>query len=138
MRVFKNDYPTVYMYYDCVGKHFSEIWLAHINLTVSLQIFFLLTEASLQRKLLDPSTKTAPLSEQFVLEFAEVVGERWLSLASLLGFSFADTERLKRTVAGAHKEQALQMLREWRRREGKEGTYGKLRDNLETVPLMET
>ena len=56
-------------------------------------------------------------------EFAAVVGECWPSLASLLGFSFADAERLKRSVAGAHKEQALQMLREWRRREGeKEGS----------------
>ena len=73
-----------------------------------------------------------------MVEFAEVVGERWPSLASLLGFSFADAERIKRTVAGAHKEQALQMLREWRRREGEEGTYGKLKDNLKTVPLLET
>ena len=71
-------------------------------------------------------------------EFAEVVGERWPSLASLLGFSFTDTERLKRTVAGTHKEQALQMLREWRRREGEKGIYGKLRDDMKTIPLLET
>ena len=109
------------------------------NYNYSVHIIFLsLTEVSLQRKLLDTTNETTPLSEDFMEDFVEVVGERWPSLASLLDFSFADAERLKRSVAGAHKEQALQMLREWRRREGEEGTYGKLRDKLKTVPLMET
>ena len=97
-----------------------------------------MSDVSLQWKILDGANESLSLSNDFVVEFAEVVGERWPSLASLLGFSFVDTEKLKRTATGTHKEQALQMLREWRRREGEEGTYGKLRDDMKTIPLLET
>ena len=97
---------------------------------------FTSTDVSLQCQLVDDKNSDTPITEDFLREFSIVVGERWPSLASLLDFSFTDIERIKEVHVSSSSEQALQMLREWRRKEG--GTYGKLRDKLRTIPLLET
>ena len=59
------------------------------------------------------NTATA-VDDEFLREFAEVVGDQWPSLASLLSFPTADVEQMKREVVGTPAEQALHMLRAWR------------------------
>ena len=94
-------------------------------------------DVPLQEKLLDPENAATAVDDEFLREFAEVVGDRWASLASLLSFSTADVEQMKREVVGTPAEQALHMLRAWRRR-SREGTYGVLCGRLKSISLFGT
>ena len=89
---------------------------------------------ALQEKLLEPSNTGISVTDDFLKEFAAVVGSKWPSLASLLSFSIADVEQIRRDVLGDPTEQALHMLRAWRRRG--DATYGRLRDKLKTISLF--
>jgi len=71
-------------------------------------------DVPLQKKLLDPDNTTTTVHDDFLREFAEVVGGRWPSLASILSFSTADVEQMKTEVVGTPAEQALHMLRVWK------------------------
>ena len=73
-------------------------------------------------------------ADDFLKEFAAVVGSKRPSLAFLLSFSITDVEQIKRDVLGDPTEQALHMLRAWRRRG--DATYGRLRDKLKTISLF--
>ena len=91
----------------------------------------------LQEKLLDPGNTATAVDDEFLREFAAVVGDRWPSLASLLSFPTADVEQMKReVVGGTPAEQALHMLRAWRR--SREGTYGGLGARLKSISLFGT
>ena len=89
---------------------------------------------ALQEKLLEPENTNAFVNDDFLKEFAAAVGSKWPSLASLLSFSTAEIEQTKRDILGDPKEQALHMLRAWRRRE--DATYGGLRKKLKTISLF--
>ena len=89
----------------------------------------------LQEKLLDPKNTATAVDDEFLREFAEVVSDRWPSLSSLLSFPTADVEQMKREVVGTPAEQALHMLRAWRRGSRK-GTYGELCARLKSIILI--
>ena len=91
----------------------------------------------LQEKLLDPKDTATAVDDEFLREFAVVVDNRWPSLASLLSFHTADVEQMKREVVGTPAEQALHMLRAWRRR-SREMTYGGLCARLKSISLYGT
>ena len=91
----------------------------------------------LQEKLLDPKNTATAVDDEFLRELAVVVGDRWPSLASLLSFPTADVEQMKREVVGTPAEQALHMLRTWRRR-SREMTYGGLCACLKSISLYGT
>ena len=102
-----------------------------------MKFLFLCADVPLQEKLLDPENAATPVDDEFLREFAVVVGDRWPSLASLLSFPAADVEQMKREVVGTPAEQALHMLRAWRKR-SREGTYGGLCAQLKSVSLFGT
>ena len=64
--------------------------------------------------------------------FSQIIGNRWLSLASLLCLTTAEIEEIKQETEMCR--EALYVLEKWNSRE--EGTYGKLLDHLNTVPLF--
>ena len=92
-------------------------------------------DVPLQKKLLDPDNTTTTVHDDFLREFAVVVGGRWPSLASVLSFSTADVEQIKTEVVGTATEQALHMLRVWKR-ESKEATYGRLYTQLKSISVL--
>ena len=92
-------------------------------------------DVALQKKLLDPDNTTAAVHDDFLREFATVVGGRWPSLASILSFSTADVEQMKSEVVGTPAEQALHMLRAWKRGP-RETTYGGLCTRLKSISLF--
>ena len=102
-----------------------------------LFLIYLCADVPLQEKLLDPENATTAVDDEFLREFAVLVGDQWPSLASLLSFLTADVEQMKREVVGTPTEQALHMLRAWRRR-SREGTYGGLCAQLKSISLFET
>ena len=85
---------------------------------------------------MDPENTATPVDDEFLREFAEVVGDWWPSLASLLSIPTADVEQMKRGVVGTPAEQALHMLRVWRRRSIR--TYGGLCARLKSISLFGT
>ena len=91
----------------------------------------------LQEKLLDPKNTATAVDDVFLRELAVVVGDRWPSLASLLSFPTADLEQMKREVVGTPAEQALHVLRAWRRG-SREKTYGGLCAQLKSISLYGT
>ena len=93
-------------------------------------------DVPLQEKLLDPENTATAVDDEFLREFAEVVGDQWPSLASLLSFPTADVEQMKREVVGTPAEQALHMLRAWRG--SRETTYGGLCARLKRISLFGT
>ena len=102
-----------------------------------MKFLFLCADVPLQEKLLDPENAATAVDDEFLREFAVVVGDRWPSLASLLSFPTADVEQMKREVVGTPAEQALHMLRAWRKR-SREGTHGGLCAQLKSVSLFGT
>ena len=94
-----------------------------------------LADVPIQKKLLDPDNTTTTVYDDFLREFAVVVGARWPSLASILSFSTADVEQTKKEVVGTPAEQALHMLRVWKRG-SRETTYGGLSTQLKSVSLF--
>ena len=75
----------------------------------------LCADVPLQEKLVDSENTATAIDDEFLRECAVVVGDRWPSLAFLLSFPTADVGKLKREVVGTPAEQALHMLRAWRR-----------------------
>jgi len=92
-------------------------------------------DVPLQKKLLDPDNTTTTVHDDFLREFAEVVGGRWPSLASILSFSTADVEQMKTEVVGTPAEQALHMLRCGRGDQERQLTEDFAEENL-TVLMM--
>ena len=86
---------------------------------------------ALQEKLLEPENTSDFVTDDFLREFAAVVASKWPSLASLLSFSTAEIET---DIIRDPTEQALYMLRAWRRRG--DATYGGLRGKLKTISLF--
>ena len=90
---------------------------------------------TLQEKLLDPQYSSQKPDNVFLQSFAEVVGNRWPSLASLLFLSPSDIGQIKMEKERVSQaKQALHMLRKWNSREN--ASYGQLLESLKTVPLF--
>ena len=92
-------------------------------------------DVPLQKKLLDPDNTTTTVHDDFLREFAEVVGGQWPSLASILSFSTVNVEQMKTEVVGTPAEQALHMLRVWKSG-SREATYGGLCARLKRLSLF--
>ena len=52
-------------------------------------------DVDLQRKLLDPSRATCELDDDILLQLADVIGDKWASIAPLLSFTTAEIEQIK-------------------------------------------
>ena len=97
--------------------------------------YFLGGVIGLQEKLLEPQYSSQKPDDGFLQAFAEIVGNRWPSLASLLSLSPSDIEQIKREKERVSQaKQALHMLRRWNSREN--ASYGQLLESLKTVPLF--
>ena len=101
-----------------------------------LDLLFLIgVVITLQEKLLEPQYSSQKPDDVFLQSFAEVVGNRWPSLASLLSLSPSDIEQIKREKERVSQaKQALYMLRKWSSREN--ASYGHLLESLKTIPLF--
>ena len=90
---------------------------------------------TLQEKLLESQYSSQKPDDVFLQSFAEVVGNRWPSLASLLSLSPSDIGQIKMEKERVSQaKQALHMLRKWNSREN--ASYGQLLESLKTVPLF--
>ena len=97
--------------------------------------YFLGGVIALQEKLLEPQYSNQKPDDGFLQAFAEIVDNRWPSLASLLSLSPSDIEQIKREKERVSQaKQALHMLRRWNLREN--ASYGQLLESLKTVPLF--
>ncbi len=67
------------------------------------------------------------LTQDFLSQFSEVIGSRWPLLASLLSFSTAEIEEIKRGVTGVPSIKAAAMLSRWREKQSPTPTYGLLK-----------
>ena len=79
-----------------------------------------------QNVLLKPANKDVEIGGDFVLNFSDLstVHSRWPLLASLLSFTTAEIEQIKREVIGVPSVKAAAMMNRWRERTT--ATYGTL------------
>ena len=73
------------------------------------------------------------ITDEFIEKFAAVVGSMWPVLASLLSFTTAEIEQIKRNITSTVptptvKAYAAAMLKKWR--DGTTATYGILTDKV--------
>ena len=52
-------------------------------------------DVDLQRKLLDPSLASCELDDDILQQLADVIGDKWASIASLLFFTTAEIEQIR-------------------------------------------
>ena len=67
-------------------------------------------DVDLERKLLDPKLASCELDEDILQQLADVIGDKWASIASLLSFSTADIEQIRTEDCPA--QTMLQKLKE--------------------------
>ena len=56
---------------------------------------FTSADVDLQRKLLDPSHASCELDDDTLQQLADVIGDKWASIAVLLSFTTADIEQFR-------------------------------------------
>ncbi len=81
-----------------------------------------------QRALLDDDCSSSLVSEDFIDDFSKVASHCWPLLASLLSFSTAEIDQIKRGVTGVPSVKAAAMLNSWR--EKTSPTYLTLREKV--------
>ena len=86
-------------------------------------------DVDLERKLLDPKLASCELNEDTLQPLADVIGDKWASIASLLSFSTADIEQIRSEDCPA--QTMLQKLKE-------KGivTHEQLCRQLQTISLL--
>ena len=90
----------------------------------------------LQKKLLDPDRHDSTPDDYFLELFAEVVGPKWPSLASLLSLTSEEIEEMKTEGEGQSQQvQALSMLKKWTSKEG--ASYDQLSKKLRKISLFQ-
>ena len=89
----------------------------------------------LQKALLDKSSADLEITDDFIHKFSEVIGGRWPLLASLLSFTTAEIEQIKREVTGVLSVKAAAMMARWRERSTP--TYGALLEKVSAMLLSE-
>ena len=75
-------------------------------------ILFILAK-ELQQILLNKDNSDSKVTEEFVKNFALVLGSMWPLLASLLSFTTAEIEQIKREVTGVPSVKAAAMMNRW-------------------------
>ena len=101
--------------------------------TYSLMVayIFIPVDVDLQRKLLDPSRANCELDGDTLQQLADVIGDRWASIASLLSFTTAEIDQIRSEDCPA--QAMLQKLKE------KEIlTHEQLCCRLRTISLLKT
>ena len=83
---------------------------------------FLILAKELKQILLNRDNSDSEVTEEFVKNFALVLGSMWPLLASLLSFTTAEIEQIKKEVTGAPSVKAAAMMNRWRERVT--ATYG--------------
>ena len=86
-------------------------------------------DIDLQRKLLDPSCASCELDEDTLQQLADVIGDKWASIAPLLSFPTAEIEQIRCKDCQAWA--MLQKLKE-------KGilTHEQLRNRLQTISVL--
>ena len=101
--------------------------------TYSLMVAYIIIpiDTDLQRKLLDPSRANCELDEDTLQQLADVIGDKWASIAPLLSFTTAEIEQIKSENCPARA--MLQKLKE------KEIlTHEQLCNHLRTISLLKS
>ena len=90
---------------------------------------FIPADVDLERKLLDPSHASCELNEDTLQQLAKAIGDKWVSIASLLSFTTAETEQIRSEDCPA--PAMLQKLKE-------KGivTHEQLYTHLQTISLL--
>ena len=103
-----------------------------ISITTSTTcMHFTPVDVDLQRKLLDPSCASCELDEDTLQQLADVIGDKWASLALSLSITTAEIEQIRSEDCPA--QAMLQKLKE------KEIlTHEQLRTSLQTISLLNT
>ena len=108
------------------------------NHALVIKIFFVGVHIELQKKLLDPDQRDSTPDDNFLDLFAEVVGPKWPSLASLLSLTNEEIEEVKTEGKGQSQQvQALSMLKKWTSKEGASSTYDQLSQKLRKISLFQ-
>ena len=86
-------------------------------------------DTDLQRKLLDPSRASCELDEDTLQQLADVIGDKWASIAPLLSFTTAEIEHIRSEDCPA--QAMLQKLKD-------KGilTHEQLRNRLQTISVL--
>ena len=89
-------------------------------------VLTLLTALEVQSVLLDEANADVKITENFIEKFSklESINGRWPLLASLLSFTTAEIEQLKKEVIGVPSVKAAAMMNRWKERTN--ATYGSL------------
>ena len=77
-----------------------------------------------QRTLQNKQNADTEITDEFIKKFTTVIGSMWPLLASLLSFTTAEIEQIKREVTGVPSVKAAAMMNKWRERAT--ATYGTL------------
>ena len=86
--------------------------------------------------LLNKENSGSKITDEFIEKFAAVIGSMWPVLASLLSFTTAEIEQIKRKITSTVptptvKTYAAAMLKKWR--DGATATFGILTDKVKLV-----
>ena len=93
-----------------------------------LYYIYTYTVLELQKALLDKDNADLEITDDFIHKFSEAIGSRWPLLASLLSFTTAEIEQIKREVTGVPSVKAAAMMARWRERTTP--TYGTLLEKV--------
>ena len=90
----------------------------------------------LKRILQNKENADAVITDEFIEKFAAVIGSMWPVLATLLSFTTAEIEQIKRKITSTVptptvKAYAAAMLKKWR--DGATATYGILTNKVKVV-----
>ena len=86
-------------------------------------------DVDLERKLLDPKLASCELNEDTLQQLADVIGDKWPSIASLLSFTTADIEQIRSEDCPA--QAMLQKLKD-----NGTLTHEQLCTHLQTISLL--
>ena len=87
-------------------------------------IIFFHIAVDLQRTLRNKQNADTEITDEFIKTFTTVIGSMWPLLASLLSFTTAEIEQIKKEVTGVPSVKAAAMMNRWR--EKATATYGTL------------
>ena len=78
--------------FSCMGLRLCYLHLRPLMYNLCT---FTPADVDLQRKLLDPSLASCELDEDTLQQLADVIGDKWASIATLLSFTTAEIEQIK-------------------------------------------
>ncbi len=90
----------------------------------------------IQDTLLSEATADQEITEEFCTKFSEEIGSRWTLLASLLSFTTAEIEEIKRGVTGEPSVKAAAMMSRWKEKSPKP-TCSLLKHKVESTNALQ-